>query len=909
MARHDDEQLLNGELARLLRSQGIPADAEQRERGKKMDVVATVDGLRVVLEAETGINKKRQAIRDADARLEQGLTNLVFAVRYPDGTKLTELAGANVMWTLRTRVEGGKEAREGDAGKAQWSEGNVAQLANAVRLAPGSISDGDRAAQQLSEALDGAVRRLSRDTRSALARKLDLPRTDESQGEHDDGYFTAAKRGLLVVATAMLFHHRLREHLPLEAPDDWEREWPPASPGACAEFSGTAIQRHIEAWRGILAVDYRPVFETAIAALDTLPVTPDTGHTVQVLANHISEIAGRTVGLRHDLLGRIFHRVLDTARYDGSYYTSTAAATLLASLAVREGDADWSSPDAIANLRVCDPACGTGTLLMAISERIRVLRGEQGPMGEDAEALLGEALVEDVLWGYDINLTATHMAASTLGMLSPKTQFRNMNVHRTLLGVFDEQPYLGSLEFLSGQPRLAAWPSMSQQVDTGKPEAPPAMDLVIMNPPFTRDSLRHDQFSRQDEIAIKAREKEVLAGQPYQAAARLHSSGGMFTVLGAKMLKEDSGALALVLPTVVATAPGNLAARQFLAAQFHIETVVSLHDPRRIFFSENTNIGEILLVCRRWPSDRPKPPTRFLNLADNPVTPVEAVGLVSKFEQGLTTSYTEQNIEAGRIAAGDWTAVNFLSPYLVEEYRKLASNIGPLPVCELSELAEVGPAGQRIRDSYTKSNVPTLSGRRAFWHHKTAITTTMRVAPDTFIEPKPSKQTLADKYWEQRSTMLISARMRLNTSRVAAVMLDTPVVGSLWVPVRPIDRDPATAQALCLFFNSTPGLLALLGGRSNRVPSRPWFSIEAQRALPIPDFRVLGRPARDAMAAAFQRLERLALAPLPSLANDPVRREIDDAVVEALGLDGEWVTDVRRSLAEEPSVTNQPWRG
>ena len=36
------------------------------------------------------------------------------------------------------------------------------------------------------------------------------------------------------------------------------------------------------------------------------------------------------------------------------------------------------------------------------------------------------------------------------------------------------------------------------------------MDLVIMNPPFTRDSLRHDQFSPKAELAIKNREKEVL---------------------------------------------------------------------------------------------------------------------------------------------------------------------------------------------------------------------------------------------------------------------------------------------------------------------------------------------------------------------------------------------------------------
>ena len=70
--------------------------------------------------------------------------------------------------------------------------------------------------------------------------------------------------------------------------------------------------------------------------------------------------------------------MLDTARYEGSYYTSTAAAVLLASLALRERDADWSDPNYVASLRICDPACGTGTLLMAAAERIRDLRNAVG---------------------------------------------------------------------------------------------------------------------------------------------------------------------------------------------------------------------------------------------------------------------------------------------------------------------------------------------------------------------------------------------------------------------------------------------------------------------------------------------------------------------------------------------------
>ena len=94
-------------LARLLTEHGVPADYEQRERRKKMDVVADVDGLRVVLEAETGFHRKSQAIKDADARLRQGLTTVVFAVCYPEGVSgRSNLTDATLTWTLRLKAGG-----------------------------------------------------------------------------------------------------------------------------------------------------------------------------------------------------------------------------------------------------------------------------------------------------------------------------------------------------------------------------------------------------------------------------------------------------------------------------------------------------------------------------------------------------------------------------------------------------------------------------------------------------------------------------------------------------------------------------------------------------------------------------------------------------------------------------------
>ena len=308
------EDFQNRALAQLLTQQGVAADFERRAGRRRMDVVAEVDGLRVVLEAETGFHRKAQAIKDADARLHQKLATVVFAVCYPDGVTEDNLAEATLIWTLRLKP--GEPVSE-------WSKGSVAQLAQAVQQAPRSLSGADVAARLLSDGLDEVVQRMKTPVRRALAQALDLPATKPQGKERGDGYFVAAKRGMLVVATAMLFHHRVHDHLPVQRPDGYDGNWPPTSATVCAEQSAS-IDAFREAWRGILAVDYRPVFETGRTALSALSIDPDTSQAVSSLARTVARISERVHGLRHDLLGRIFHRVLDTARYDGSFYTSTA---------------------------------------------------------------------------------------------------------------------------------------------------------------------------------------------------------------------------------------------------------------------------------------------------------------------------------------------------------------------------------------------------------------------------------------------------------------------------------------------------------------------------------------------------------------------------------------------------------
>ena len=506
-------------------------------------------------------------------------------------------------------------------------------------------------------------------------------------------------------------------------------------------------------------------------------------------------------------------------------------------------------------------------------------------------------MVEDVLWGYDINLTATHMTASTLGMMSPRTQFDRMNVHRAKLGVFEDGPSIGSLELLGGHMRLESRPSI-EQVDAPGEEAanPPPMDLVIMNPPFTRDSLRHDQFGAEDERRIKAREKAVLRNQPYRAAARLSGSSNVFMVLGEHMTGEH-GTMAAVLPTMTITGKAGGGARKYLAERFHIDTIVASHDPRRIFFSENTTIGETLLVCRRDGEGD----TRVVNLARNPATPTDALRLLSRLDDGEADEGTIQHVPAERIKAGDWYAVNFLSPALTAAFRELRKWTVPL-----SEIAEIRSAGRHLSSYYSRTDNPTVNARRALYYHKTGVTQSMRAQTDSYIEPKPGREKAAELMWGARSHLLIADRLRLNLARAAAVMLDNQVQGGSWTATKPKDGDLAAAAAICAWFNSSVGLMGMLAERDNRIPSYPKFQTATLRSLRVPDFSG-NIKARDALAKAYDALKDETLKPFPEMADDPVRRKLDDAVRDALSLGGEWVETVRSELAREPSVTGKPY--
>lgn len=92
---------------------------------------------------------------------------------------------------------------------------------------------------------------------------------------------------------------------------------------------------------------------------------------------------------------------------------------------------------------------------------------------------------------------------------------------------------------------------------------------------------------------------------------------------------------------------------------------------------------------------------------------------------------------------------------------------------------------------------------------------------------------------------------------------------------------------------------------TNRVPSYPSFSLDTLRSLPIPDLSALGEAELDLLTCWFDWLQGQPLQPFPNMHEDPVRHQIDDAVVKALDMDADWIATIRRELAREPSVTDR----
>lgn len=701
----------------------------------------------------------------------------------------------------------------------------------------------------------------------------------------------------------------------------------------------------LETWTFILReIDYIPIFTTSTEIMKDLVGVPDVDQALKRLGLAALRITSRRAALRHDLMGRIYHRLLADAKYFGAFYTTVPAATLLLKLTLDPAGnkTDWSNLEQISKLRIADLACGTGTLLKAtlqtiVENHVRA-RAENGKLPD----LKGvhKALVEKVLWGLDVVPFAIHLAGSALALHEPDVEFLEMNLSTLPIG--GPKNKLGSLELLTGR-------NVSVQADLFGPATAPArltgmgevrdkidfprLDLCVMNPPFTRSvggNLLFGHAPKKERSRMQTALKQLVSkrGIPANITAGL---GSVFVAVGDQLLNA-TGKMSLVLPRALLSGVAWKITRLFLGNNYHVKYIIVSHEPGSWNFSENTELSECLIVADYAGPGGSAEPTKVANLWTKPKSSIEALTVTVLIRNAAGASLEDQSgsdelktgtlkygeivqVPGSDISKGNWNegaafgqtelcrAAHFLRQGKV--FVPGCGVIGKVPLVRLKSIADIGPDRRDIHDGFNETDQETEYP--AVWGHDTTSVQCLAHQPNKHLialarAKKGRNLRNAHLLWTRAGRLLIAERLWLTTTRLVAIRTSEKVLSNTWWPVATDEADPTVDKILALWFNSSLGLLSLL---ASRVDTRgAWIDLKKPtlEELSVLDPKKLSKLAQGQLIQAYDELCKLEIQALPQIATDAVRSKIDNAIAIALDLKDD-LSILRKLLGSEPIIS------
>lgn len=944
MSKHRNrEEAVNTQLALLISKLGVTADAETIQvHGKhRPDVLFQLRGLRVVIEGKFNdtSNAEEVVLGDARKRVRAGIAHIAVAAVYPDELRTaptTKILDTLTNSQLRYRVV--TETFESES----WFEGKPSALMEALRRAQEALTQDDiveKTAKALSIHLEsiaklwigqpGACDRLSK------LLGIGIPKKEEADAASERRE-TAAKVSALVLANAFIFQEQLA--LNDERVDTLRK----------LKKTKNLVEATSEHWRWIWEnINYVPIFQLGERILEELPASNNTTEIVKSLLDEAHRICAEQAALRHDLMGRIYHWLLHHAKYLGTYYTSVPAATLLLKVTFDLGwPNDFGSARELADFKVADLACGTGTLLMATAQALTdgfiKVRAESDRSIEPKDlSVLHSTLMQNVVHGYDILPSAVHLTASTLALLAPEVAFRQMNLFVMPIGMDHGNARLGSLDFLSGDQIKTQFSLDNTHLDavqTGASKSAyanariPKLDLCVMNPPFVSSRYGNRLFGSLPEDRPKL-QKELKAHARKLGISATAGLGALFVPLADRHLKPG-GRLAFVLPIALATGESWGAVRKFLGDRYHLEIVITSHDPARPNFSENTALSELLFVARKLESGEKAGNTSYVTLRRNPTTIHEALDLAARLSTALKSMDERQPSVVIRSASrilgeitnlpapkgtDNWTSAIFSQSYLARVHwglEKNASLVLPgtskqyaIPLCRLDDLGTLGYDIRDIADAFeVDRTAKQWTPHAAFWDHDAERVFQIAQKPNAFliartkaIEGRKLKSPTA--VWSKAGSILLVSRLWPITHKVLATGFDKKVLGNTWWAFDDSALSEEQRKVLLLWLNSTLGLLFYFGRRA--ITRSAWMQMKkpAWEATPVLDVRRLDSKQLRALASTYDSLAKQTLQPLAQLDNDPTRIMIDAALCKALNLPA--LEPIRDLMVREPGLTGQ----
>jgi hypothetical protein len=687
----------------------------------------------------------------------------------------------------------------------------------------------------------------------------------------------------------------------------------------------------------VLRRDYSSVFGFDVAS--RLP--EDATDVVKKVVMVVKALAPEKI--RHDLLGKVFHELIpfEVRKAVAAFYTNNEAAEILAQLAIDKPDA-----------KVVDLAVGSGTLLVAAYRRKReLLQKVKGTIElEDHKRFL-----EQDLTGIDIMPFAAHLAVVHLSL-----QALLYETEKVRVAVWD------STELKPGQIIPAIWselktayrrPTLDMFAKGGPPEEAyvtkgtvtmeriggekiplEQADLIIMNPPFTRQERLPKEY------------KEALAKRFSEYEDYLHGQLGLYGhfVFLADRFAKVGGRIALVLPSTLLRIRSAKGVRKFLAENYCIEYIITTW--QRAAFSESAKFREILLIARKG-AKKNDISCSVINIKKIPKSVEEAKVLAEKIkitrhgnmeldDDDMTLFFVPQ--EELRKEIQNWfiyistynlqTLRNFrriikaadgkLTPFSFEaqEFDLRDVKIGrvhgfvlryqnrakkPLDRWYASQIdSDSLVAVDRITNEQIKIPLSMFSpGLRS-----SSGVNTIDVSDEAdflvmskfekmkTVYPDIDERVLEKwrkKIKERAANLLIARRFVLPAPGLSAVAFysSRPLVGvDLWSIKKETDED---ARILALWFNSTINLLQVYTLRALDT----WMKIHDYT---LKEFLILNltKLEREKLLELFDEVKSTAL---PSIfeqlkQKNPMRRKIDAAVLKVLGFNGNEIDDLLNEL-------------
>ncbi len=695
-------------------------------------------------------------------------------------------------------------------------------------------------------------------------------------------------------------------------------------------------------------INYYPIFHIANEILENLTSDSDLVDSIKNLADTALEITRMRAPLRHDLMGRIYHKLLVEAKYLGTYYTSISAATILLRLALDKNlwNFHWGNIDELRDLTVADLACGTGTLLVSAADAI-----SNNYISDSIETnsdlridKLQNILAEEMLRGYDVLPSAIHLTASTLALRAPQIAFTKMNLFCMPLG--GEKNKLGSIEFLRGFLRpmqdLFGSSPKTNQISGDKEYAIdyadlPPLDLCVMNPPFTRSVGGNLLFGSIPEKDRKTMQKDLkkLVKETKLKANITAGLGAVFVGMANFYIKRG-GRIALVLPKALLSGIAWQKTRDLLSTNYFLEYIISSQDPQKWNFSESTSLSEIMLIAKKKEENQrfDEAPTTIVNLWRNPDTSYEALSIAneiiehipSKIEEGQGSS----SINVSKKKIGEYFSINLSHNKINENwilpcafsqielirfaYNLLNGNFihscskktVPIKLKALKDFGTFGPDRRDIYDGFRPTD--TKTSYYAFWGHKTEEVITIDNEPNKYLEPlnkslKNRNLRKVEDLWPLAGKILISERVRLNKVKVFCQSFNKNLLSNVWWSYKllPKYQEEVYQKCIALFMNSTVGIILLLASRVETEGSWIDFKKPILENYPIMNLDSVDRNTLEYLSSIYNQIRGKEFKVLKEINRDETRREIDIAISRVLGIPE--ISHIRETLAREPILT------